>query len=951
MENVDLLELVQPADGWFAVLGIKGPRDVRQKLVATREEVDQYADLYMSQKRNVFFGVARYETAANRTKENVKSLKAFWLDIDCGEAKAEINPETGRPDGYINQAAGLQALKAFCDKIGLPRPLLVNSGRGLHVYWPLTRAVTREEWEPVAERLCELCITHDFYVDPSAFEAARILRIPGTFNFKDDPPKPVTIISLADPVEYEELRAILGVKEKQELVIPERKMSLLGQKLQDDSISSFAKIMTRSAKKDGCQQLLSCYLERATLSEVRWFDALSVAKFCHDRDEAIQRMSEGHPDYDPMAALEKTKHIQGPHNCATFERNNPGGCQGCPHLGKIKNPIVLGKEVLEAAVEDDIYAEPTEDGVDEFKERYRIPVYPEPFFRGKTGGIYKRPKKEEEPPIFVYHNDLYVAKMMTDPKDGDVAVMRLHLPREEVREFVVPQSKATGDAAELRKLLASKGVACHRKSFEHLCEYVIAAINDLQDKRKMELMRLQFGWADNDSKFIVGDREITKDGIFHSPPSSITAQLAEHLVPSGTFEKWQEVFSLYGREGLEPHAFATLAAFGAPLFKFTGQSGAIINVIHPMSGTGKTTILHMCNSVWGHPKHLCSVKEDTFNAKLMQLGIMNNLPFTIDEMTNSTDKELSALSYSMSQGRAKNRMKASGNELRLNTTTWQTISVSSANVAFYEKLQLNKNRPDGEMMRLMEYKIDYTSSIPTDFAKEMFDHQLLENYGHAGIIYAQWLVNNLEEAKAGVKSIQAKIDAEIKLTQRERFWSAVAAANIAGGLIAKRLGLIDWDMKRIYLWTTQMIQTLRQDTSTQADDPLAVLGSYINRYLQNALIVNGNTNGRKDELTFPIMEPRGELLIRYEPDTKKLFLTAKPFKDFCTQAQVSYKDTVKGLELAGLMRGYATKRLGKGMKIASAPVHCLEFDTSSADFIDVDTIVAESENADAGGGS
>lgn len=945
MENVDLLELVQPADGWFAVLGIKGPRDVKQKLVATREEVDQYAELYMSQKRNVFFGVAKYETEANRTKENVKSLKAFWLDVDCGEAKAEINPETGRPDGYINQTAGLKALKAFCDKIGLPRPLLVNSGRGLHVYWPLTRAVTREEWEPVAARLCELCITHDFYVDPSVFEAARILRIPGTFNFKDDPPKPVTILSLADPVEYEELRAILGVKEKQELVIPERKMSLLGQKLQDDSISSFAKIMTRSAKKDGCQQLLSCYMERATLSEVRWFDALSVAKFCHDRDEAIQRLSEGHPDYDPMAALEKTKHIQGPHNCATFERNNPGGCHGCPHLGKIKNPIVLGKEVLEAAVEDDIYAEPTEDGVDEFKERYRIPVYPEPFFRGKTGGIYKRPKKEEEPPTFVYHNDLYVAKMMTDPKDGDVAVMRLHLPREEVREFVVPQFKAAGDVAELRKLLASKGVACQRKSFELLCEYVIAAINDLQDKRKMELMRMQFGWADNDSKFIVGDREITKDGIFHSPPSSITAQLAEQMVPSGTFDKWKEVFDLYGREGLEPHAFATLTAFGAPLFKFTGQSGAIINVIHPMSGTGKTTILHMCNSVWGHPKNLCSVKEDTFNAKLMQLGIMNNLPFTIDEMTNSTDKELSALSYSMSQGRAKNRMKSSGNELRLNTTTWQTISVSSANVAFYEKLQLNKNRPDGEMMRLMEYKIDYTSSIPTDFAKEMFDHQLLENYGHAGIIYAQWLVNNLEEAKAGVKSIQAKIDAEIKLTQRERFWSAVAAANIAGGLIAKRLGLIDWDMKRIYLWTTQMIQTLRQDTSTQSDDPLAVLGSYINRYLQNALIVNNA------DLSFPVIEPRGELLIRYEPDTKKLFLTAKPFKDFCTQAQVSYKDTIKGLELAGLMRGYATKRLGKGMKIASAPVHCLEFDTSSADFIDVDSIVAESENTDAGGGS
>jgi hypothetical protein len=26
----------------------------------------------------------------------------------------------------------------------LPRPTLVNSGRGVHAYWPLTEAVTRE---------------------------------------------------------------------------------------------------------------------------------------------------------------------------------------------------------------------------------------------------------------------------------------------------------------------------------------------------------------------------------------------------------------------------------------------------------------------------------------------------------------------------------------------------------------------------------------------------------------------------------------------------------------------------------------------------------------------------------------------------------------------------------------------------------------------------------------
>ena len=54
-------------------------------------------------------------------------------------------------------------------------------------------------------------------------------------------------------------------------------------------------------------------------------------------------------------------------------------------------------------------------------------------------------------------------------------------------------------------------------------------------------MRLQFGWVDNDSKFIVGDKEITKDGVFHSPPSSVTAELAKRMEPTGTLDKWKEV--------------------------------------------------------------------------------------------------------------------------------------------------------------------------------------------------------------------------------------------------------------------------------------------------------------------------------------------------------------------------------------------------------------------------
>jgi hypothetical protein len=458
-------------------------------------------------------------------------------------------------------------------------------------------------------------------------------------------------------------------------------------------------------------------------------------------------------------------------------------------------------------------------------------------------------------------------------------------------------------------------------------------------------MRMQFGWADNDTKFIVGDREVTYDGIFHSPPSSATREFAEHIHPAGSYEKWQEIFNLYGRPGLEPHAFAALTAFGAPLFKFTGQSGAILNVIHPNSGTGKTTILHMCNSVWGHPKDMCAIKGDTANAKTQQLGTYNNMPFCVDEITNMTPTGLSEMSYNMSQGRGKHRMKASTNELRTNNTTWQTISLCSSNSSFYEKLNLLKDKPDGEVMRLIEYKVGYSDAIPTDFAKEMFDHQLLENYGHAGTIFIQWVINNLEEVKNTLKAVQIKIDRELKFTQRERFWSAKLAANITGGMIACRLKIINWDMKRIYEWATAMILETRQDVEAPSVSTTAVLGDYLNRNIHSVLIVKGNLDQRSNIQAVPELEPKGPLYVRFEPDTKRMFVDYKHFREECIRAQINFKEVISDFKKCGAYIDTSNKRLSKGMRITTPSVYCIEFDTSVSDFLDMDSFIPEAEDA------
>jgi len=935
MNNIDLLDRVLAPEGWFAVLGIKGKKNVVQHLVQTREEVNKYAEEFIEQKREVYFGCSKFETNKNRTKDNVKQLKSFWVDIDCGEGKAIPNEKTGIPEGYIDQATGLQELQKFCATIGLPKPLLVNSGRGIHAYWPLSAPITRAEWEPVAARLNELCVIHKLYVDASVFEAARVLRIPGTFNFKDNPPKPVEVISNGEDVDYQAFKNLLGVKD---VVRPTHTVELteLAKAMMDNTSTKFSKIMMRSAKNEGCAQLVYAYQNQDKISEPLWFSVLSIAHRCVDRNNAIHKMSENHAGYDAEDTETKASHTKHAHSCATFEKHNPGGCEGCPWKGRIKSPIVLGREVLRAKETDNHEVEGEE------VEEYAIPKYPHPYFRGKNGGIYIMPpaEAEEAEPTCIYEHDLYVVKRMhdPDPEIGELGLLRLHLPQDGVREFTLKLASISSKDA-LREELSVKGVAATAFQMNELMKYIMISIKELQYKKKAELMRTQFGWVDKNSKFVIGNREISADGIFHSPPSGATKQFAENMSPVGTLEKWKEVFNLYGAPGLEANAFAALSAFGAPLLKFTGHNGAIINVIHKDSGTGKSTALYMCNSVYGHPDKLAAIWKDTLAAKMIHLGVMNNLPFTVDEITNTSPADFSTLAYSMSQGRGANRSKSQSNELRINNTTWQTISLASSNASFYEKLGIHKNSPDGEMMRLLEYQIHPTNIIPPHVAKQMFDHQLKENYGHAGDIYASYLVNNLEEAISGMLAVQAKIDKELSLTNRERFWSAVVSCNIAGGLMARNLGLIDFDMKAVYVWATQMIRGLREDVKPPANDVSSIIGDFIMRNIQNILVVNDEVDKRTKMEAAPIQEPRGDLVIRYEPDTKKMFIVAKVFRKDCVESQVHYKDTLNQLKAKGVFLMADNKRMAKGMRLVAPAVYSLIFDCSSSDFINVENFV------------
>jgi hypothetical protein len=163
-------------------------------LVIKLAKATETAQLISNDGNDAYFACAEYETPTNRTAANTSGAFAFWMDIDCGEDKAKADK------GYLTENDALAAVKKFSKDAGLPElTYIVSSGGGLHVYWVLDTVVDRNTWQAYATKLKALTKVLVLLADDSrTSDIASVLRVPGTLNYKYDPPRPVTLLEASD---------------------------------------------------------------------------------------------------------------------------------------------------------------------------------------------------------------------------------------------------------------------------------------------------------------------------------------------------------------------------------------------------------------------------------------------------------------------------------------------------------------------------------------------------------------------------------------------------------------------------------------------------------------------------------------------------------------------------------------------------------------------------------
>ncbi len=344
---VQFLRTILPESGIYFLALFKEGYKVPAHKAYTDLETMAYAieQMAKSEQLSVYHACASYQKAVieietddpNKPKrkyrilENWDRARSFWVDLDCGQEKFDAG------QGYLKKNDAVKAICEFAKDINWPRPMIVDSGNGIHAYWPLTKDIKSSAWCKVSNILKASLYHAGVIADPSrTADFASILRPVGSINRKKGQAKPVVVKLVGTPADPKTLAESLneyaitnGVKIAKEHT---RRTAPAANDLNSDLTAHLTQYpdvpVDANVMADKCAQVAIMRDTKGDVSYDHWWKVIGLLTYCENGRDLAQewtseRAAHGHSQLDWDIKYDTWS--KGPTLCETLEGCRPGG--------------------------------------------------------------------------------------------------------------------------------------------------------------------------------------------------------------------------------------------------------------------------------------------------------------------------------------------------------------------------------------------------------------------------------------------------------------------------------------------------------------------------------------------------------------------------------------------------------------------------------------------------
>ena len=794
----------------------------------------------------IYFSVCSFEdnieveedkTKIKRTQAKAAYARALAFDLDVGVGKQ-----------FETREEALIKLVEVVKELKMPKPLIMGSGIGAHIYWPTTQDIEKDLWVKGSKALHGALVAHGLEVDVSKiFDPSMVLRPAGTNHKKQEPWLPVHAIIEGHPeTDFAVLYGKLKDYAPKDAPPKREKRSsmfdaVLGAEKNDLDIDAIA---------ESCEQIRALLESGGSLDaggnpveEPLWRASLGIAKFTPDPISTITRLAGQHPQFDLEDNQRKLDGYKGtgPTTCAKFEEFCSAGCQGCPYRGSITSPAQLSTKT---EVEVETVAPTGEVTVEklDLPESYVL----------RSGAIYQQITEQDEEGnlvkdfVMVSPYEMHVKETYYNALERKSAFklaikypLRGWLEEDHEADIISLNGTKFSEFLANAQLWNFKTTAQKEKLRGYLVDYLTM----VQQRTATGYDYSRFGWQE-DGSFVCG-------GIIINPPHESTSKritgdaknlLRDIHIKGERSEYVRALTMLKDLPGsIIAQACVVLGTTGV-IAKFVGNGSSVLSIYSPETTTGKTFTLMLINSLIGHPKSLMQGSKDTGNAIYKTRGTFNNLTMVVDEMTMADPEKAADMAYAFSEGREKKTL-TSNREVR-DPATWDGLTVFTTNSSMLSKYDESNQSTEPLRVRTLELPLHERTMVAAKNDKgeritSVLMDIMLENYGHA----LPELIQNVIDAGGPEHVAKQGKAAFIRkfgdiFTPQERFYESAIISAWIMGKFGVSSGLFPFDLDSIIQYLLSQVTALREAAEANRQDAIDIIGQFMQE--RNSRIIEYN---------------------------------------------------------------------------------------------------------------